>query len=268
MIKERIEGLKFVFSIPTVKVFMIATVILAILMTVFKDTPRAQGIAGLCLVYFVLLVNYYVISSLVGRLGRKWRVAKRFIISLILAPILTNLLGGVYFPILVIGFICWTFIESYSFVAFAWDMTGRLKYLLVGVLISILIVLIYSGYVGAKLTAAGITEIISRTPLGQVKLAEPASIGLFDIGFSILMFLYAFSKMGSRFIESKRASPELFAVFIMIMTIAYVLAAQGPTKVGQIVYYGAKLFFIAWSVPLLIIVRSLKLGKRIADRVL
>jgi hypothetical protein len=268
VIKERIDGLKFVFSMPTIKVFMIVTVILAGLMTAFKKTPAGQGIASLTLIYYVLLVNYYVISSLAGRYKAHWNMKKRFIISLVLAPILFNLLGGLYFPFLILGFIFWTFIEAYSFVAFSWDVTGRLKYVFVGMILSLIIVFVYSGYVSAKLTAAGVSEVISRTPLGSDNLAKPADIGLFDMGFSIFMFVYAFSKMGSRFVNKKRGSSEMWAVLIMIMTIGYVLSAQGPNKVGQIIYYGAKLFFIAVSVPLLLVVRSLKIGKRIAGRII
>jgi hypothetical protein len=268
MIRDRIAGLKFVFSIPTVKVFIIVTLVLACLMTAFKRTTAAEGLAALIGVYFVLLVNYYVLSSLVGKLGKVWSVKKRFIVSLILAPFLFNILGGLYFPLLILGFICWTFIESYSFVAFSWDVTGRLKYLFIGVLISLLILIGYSGYVSFKLASAGISEIISRTPLASATLATPADIGLFDFVFSIFMFFYAFSKMGSRFMESKRGNPELWLVFVMIMTIGYVLAAQGPTRIGQIGYYGAKLIFISLSVPLLLVIRSLKLGKRIVNRVI
>lgn len=248
MIRERIEGFKFLLSEGSVRYFMVGTILLSSLMALLKKTSFSEYLFYATAFYFAFLLNYYVVSIILGKLKKELELKKIMAVSTVAGLVSLAILPDFYFYIFLIGFSLWVLIESYSFTALAWELSGKTERIRKRFQFSLVIILIYLAYLGFKL----------YTTLEAPASQTAQDIGAFDMLFGLFMFFYAFSKMGSRFMHTRRVGAELVAVFIMTITLGYVLFVYSPFDTEQFLYYFGKFIGIGITLPVFHAMRKIR----------
>jgi hypothetical protein len=223
---------------------MIGTILLSSLMVVFRN----EYIFNITVLYFVFLLNYYLISSISGKLKLGLDFKKILGLSLGFGLVTSILIPNIYVYTFFVGAVLWILIESYSFSALSWDLSEKLPKIKDRFRTSLVIVVVYLGYLGIKL-------VISVASSGSQANKQ---VSIIDMLFALFMFFYAFSKMGSRFMHAKRVGSALITVFIMVITLAYVLFVYSPYDKEQTLYYAGKFLGISITLPAFHFLRKLK----------
>jgi hypothetical protein len=245
VIRERIDGFRFLLGVKSLRYFMIGTILLSVLMAALKQTQFSEPLFYVSFFYLVFLLNYLLVSEILEKLKVAWSIKRKLILSAITCAVSLAFLLNLYLYLLMIGFSIWVLIEAYSFAGLSWELSGKTEKV-ARVKLSLLILLVYLAYIVLRVYSA------SEAPANVTY-----TVGGGDMLFGALMFFYAFSMMGSRFRDTKRA-PGLVAVFVMVITLAYVLFVYSPFDKEQIIYFTAKLLGLILAVPVFHINRKIR----------
>ncbi|MHA1793675.1 MAG: hypothetical protein ACTSVI_13600 [Promethearchaeota archaeon] len=300
MFKEKLNGLKFLFSDPTLRGTSIISILLAILLVsgqylsiiFFPNYVITIGIISYLffqyIFWFLIIFNFFNFFTLLfntKKMSRTFSWIARFLTIIVI--MLGNLLFFLWFSfhsfLVLLAFFIWTGIESFYFCKFAFDLSNFTKHKFVRIIVYVFLVVIFTIYLVFSLIHALHTSSPSPDP------HELSSFNTTVIDWLVTLFLmiYSVASMGEHFIPAdvpknfhfKRLSPRKkvrvknLLLMIFFMLLGFELFLRGlpiitnnmifSEDLGMSFYYQVKLFFfVPFAIGFMIAVFILRAGKK------